>query len=175
MTGLVRWEPVPELVNLRQAMDRLFEEPWSLSSRMLQPMAEMPVPAVDMYQTKDAVIAKVALPGVKEDDVEVNITADGLTVKGERTYDDKVEREDYYYQEHRYGSFARYIALPQGLKIDKAEASFEDGVMTITVPRTGEVKPKTVQVKKKASAPSKTVKAEPAAKAKVEAPKKEAK
>jgi HSP20 family protein len=119
----------------------------------------MPVPAMDLYQTKDAVVAKVALPGVKESDVEVNITADGLTVRGERKSEDKVEKEDYFYQEHRYGSFARYIALPQGLQTDKAEAEFEDGVLTVTVPKSGEVKPKTVAVKKKAPA-ARTVKAE---------------
>lgn len=165
MSGLVRWEPMPELVYLRQAMDRLIEDPWALGLRMLQPIAEMPVPAVDMYQTKDAVVAKVALPGVKEDEVEVNITADGLTIRGERKSEEKVEKEDYFYQEHRYGSFARYIALPQGLKTDKAEADFEDGVLTVTVSKTVEVKPKTVAVKIKAPAAKaeKTVPAKTAA------------
>lgn len=161
MTNLMRWEPLPELVNLRQAMDRLFDEPWSLTSRALQPLAEMPVPAVDMYQTRDAVVVKVSLPGVKEDEVEVNLTADGLSIKGERKSEEKVEREDYFYQEHHYGSFARYIALPKGIQADKAEAMFEDGVLTVTMPKSGEVKPKALAVKRKTAA-AKTVKAEEA-------------
>ena len=146
---LVRWEPLRDLVSLRDAMDRLFEEgfvqPWGRWSGA----AEEGFLAVDVYETADAVVVEAPLPGVKPENVDISITGDTLTIKGETRSEEKVERENYIRQERRYGSFCRAVALPDGLDKDKAEADFEDGVLTITFPKSEEVKSKSIKVKVK--------------------------
>lgn len=157
---LMKWEPFPELMSLREAMDRLFEDSFIRPSRLLS--FEGPAPAIDMYETDKEVVVKAALPGVKADEVDIHITDDGLTIKGERKQDKEVKRENYYYQEHRYGSFSRFVSLPAGLETDKAEATMDDGVLTLTIPKAPGVKPKVVKVKqiKKAEAREPEAKAE---------------
>jgi HSP20 family protein len=95
------------------------------------------------------VVVKASLPGVKPEDVDITISGDTLTIKGETKTEEEVKREDYLYQERRYGSFSRTIALPSSLQTDKAEATFENGVLTLTIPKIEEVKPKTIKVKPK--------------------------
>jgi len=146
-TSIVRWEPMRDLVSLRDAMDRLFEEslvqPWSGWAGL----GEEGKLTLDMYQTKHGVVVEALIPGVKPEDVEINVTGDVLTIKAETKFEEKVEKENYIRQERRYGSFTRSIALPEGLDKDKAEAGFENGVLTVTFPKSEEVKPKSVKVK----------------------------
>ena len=129
MTNLVRWEPFRDLVSLREAMDRLFEESF------VRPQTDWPAPieagalAVDVYETEDAVVVKSAIPGVKPEE--------------------KVEEENYVRREMRYGSFSRTLAVPTAVMADKAEADFENGVLTLTLPKAEEVKPKAIQIKAK--------------------------
>jgi len=141
--SMMRWEPFPELMSLRQAMDRIMEDSFTRPGRQAEGLA----PAVDMFQTPAEVIVKIAVPGVKAEHLDVHIAGDGLTVKGVRTEHQNIKREDYYYQEQRYGAFTRYINLPAGLAGDKAEANLEDGVLTLTIPKSEEVRPKTIKVK----------------------------
>ena len=84
------------------------------------------------------------MPGIKPEDVEVEVTGDTLTIKAETKSEEKVEEEDYLCRECHYGSYFRAITLPQALKTEKAEASFDDGVLTLTIPREKEAKPKTI-------------------------------
>jgi len=147
--SMIRWEPFKELMSLRQAMDRLFEESFVRPSRLLGLFSEEAMPPIDMYQTAKEVVVKAALPGVKPDEVDVAITGDTLSIKGETKAIEEVKREDYVYQEHRYGAFSRSIKLPSDLKTDKAEATFENGILTLTIPRAEEAKPKTIKVKTK--------------------------
>jgi len=105
--------------------------------------------ALDMYETKDEVVVKAALPGIKPEEVEVSITGNALTIRGESKEEYEVKEKDYIRKERRYGSFARSVTLPSGLKTDKAEATFEDGVLTLKIPKSEEVKPKTIKVKAK--------------------------
>jgi HSP20 family protein len=143
--SMIRWEPFNELMSLRQAMDRLFEDSFVTPSRAFGRMdVVMPV---DMYQTENEVVVKTAIPGVKREDVDITITGDTVSIKGEKKADEKIKREDYIYQEHRYGAFSRTVNLPGGLDTSKAEASFEDGVLTLTIPKSEEVKPKQIKVK----------------------------
>jgi len=146
---MIRWEPFRELVSLRQAMDRLFEESFVRPSRFLSLLGEEARPAIDMHQTANEVVVKAALPGVKPEDVDITITGDTLTIRGETKGKEEVKREDYLCQECRYGAFSRYITLPSALKTEKVEASFEDGVLTLTIPRAEEAKHKTIKVKTK--------------------------
>jgi len=148
-TSLVRWEPFRDLISLREAMDRLFEE------SIVRPRAGWLSPvraeslAVDMYETGDAVIVKTAIPGVKAEDVDVSITGDTLTIKGETRAEEEVKEENYIRRECRYGSFCRSLTVPVSIVADKAEAEFENGVLTLTLPKAEEVKPKPIKVKAK--------------------------
>jgi HSP20 family protein len=147
--NLVRWEPWSDLMSLREAMDRLFEE------SVVHPRAGWLAPlgaeslAVDMYETDDDVVVKTATPGVNPEDIDVSITGDVLTIKGETKAEEKVEKANYIRQERRYGAFSRSLSLPSTVVADKAKAEFEGGVLTLTLPKAEEVKPKTIQVKAK--------------------------
>lgn len=147
--AIERWQPFSELMSLRQAMDRLFEDSFVRPSRMLAALGEVAVPALDVYQTPEAVVVKATLPGVKPEDVNIDITGETLTIRGETKAEQEVEKQNYLYQERRYGAFSRTVVLPSGLKPDKAEASMEDGVLTLTIPKAEEMKPKAIKVKPK--------------------------
>jgi HSP20 family protein len=140
--AIERWKPFTELMSLRQAMDRLFEDSFIRPSHVLTSLGEVAAPALDIYQTPGEVVVKAALPGVKPEDVNIDITGDTLTVKGESKAEQEVRREDYLYQERRYGAFSRTVVLPSGLKSDKAEAKMEDGILILTIPKAEEAKPK---------------------------------
>jgi HSP20 family protein len=147
--AIERWHPITELTSLRQAMDRLFEDSFVRPSRALTALGEVAAPALDVYQTPNEVVVKAALPGVKPEDVSIDIAGDTLTIKGQSKAEQEVEKEDYLYQERLYGAFSRNVVLPSGLKPDKAEATMEDGVLTLTIPKAEEVKPKAIKVKAK--------------------------
>lgn len=147
--SLIRWEPFRDLVSLRDAMDRMFEESFVRPWARWPVFAEESVLPVDVYETEDAVVVEAPVPGVKAEDVDVSITGDTLTIKGESKFEKKVERENYIRQERRYGSFCRAVTLPGGLKTDKAEAEFQNGVLSITFPKSEEMKPKSIKVKVK--------------------------
>ncbi len=147
--SITRWEPFRDLISLREAMDRLFEESWVRPrSLWLQPM-EMGTLAVDVYETPDNVVVKTAVPGVKPEEIDITITGDTLTISGATKFEEKVEREDYIRKELRYGSFSRSVNLPSGLNVEKAEATFENGLLTLTIPKAEEAKPKAIKVKAK--------------------------
>ena len=153
--AIERWHPFTELMSLRQAMDRLFEDSFVRPSRALAAIGEAGVPTLDIYQTPNEVVVKAALPGLKPEDVSIDITGETLTIKGETKAEQEIKKEDYLYQERRYGAFYRSVVLPSGLKPDKAEATMEDGVLTLTIPKAEEVKPKKISVKAKEKAKEK--------------------
>jgi len=129
-------------------MDRLFEESW------VRPRAGWVLPtegalAMDMYETPENVVVKTAVPGVKPEDIDITITGHTLTIAGETKAEKKVEEENYIRRERRYGRFSRSITLPSGVQGEKAEASFEDGLLTLTIPKAEEAKPKVIKVKSK--------------------------
>lgn len=145
--SLMRWQPFEELMSLREAMDRLFEESIVWPRSWLAPAAQNF--AVDIYETKDDVVVKASLPGVKPEDVEVSVVGDTLTIKGEMKEEKDIKEENYIRKERRYGSFCRSFTLPVSVNPDKATAEFENGVLTLTLPKAEEVKPKTIAIKAK--------------------------
>jgi HSP20 family protein len=147
--AIERWHPFTELMSLRQAMDRLFEDSFVRPSRALEALGEVAAPALDIYQTPSEVVVKAALPGVKPENVSIDITGETLTIKGGHKAEQEIKKEDYLYQERHYGTFSRSVVLPSGLKTDKAEATMEDGVLTLNIPKAEEVKPKAIKVKAK--------------------------
>lgn len=146
MAELVRWNPAREMMSLREAMDRLFEESFLPSALMGQeagPAAALPV---DMYETGDRVVVKATVPGIKPEDLEVTITGDLLTIKGEFKSEEKTEKRNYLRQERRFGSFCRQVGLPAGVDSNNAHATFEHGVLTLELPKAEEAKVKSVKV-----------------------------
>jgi len=136
-------------MSLRQAMDRLFEDSFVRPSRILTTLGEAAAPALDVYQTPNEVVVKTALPGLKPEDINIDITGDTLTIKGETKAEQEIKKEDYLYQERRHGAFSRSVVLPGGVKPDKAEATLEDGILTLSIPKAEETKPKAIKVKPK--------------------------
>jgi HSP20 family protein len=136
-----------EMVSLRDAMDRLFYD--AFTRPFFAGTMRTALPPVDLWQDDNSVIVRAALPGLKADDVQISITGDVLTLRGE--YRQKEERNDDRYQmrENLYGSFERSLLLPVPVLSDKAQAEFEDGILTITLPKSEEIKPKTITVKPK--------------------------
>lgn len=148
MSSLMRWDPGNDMISLRDMMDRLFEDSFvrTRSGSMLPRAGDL---AVDLVETKDDVVVKATLPGVKPEDVELTITGDTLSIRGETKEEKETKDENYIRRERRYGSFSRSIQLPAGLQTDKAEASFENGVLTLRLPKSEQVKPKSIKVKAK--------------------------
>jgi HSP20 family protein len=134
------------MVSLREAMDRLFEESFlrpDLFGGGETPASALPL---DMYETENDVVVKASVPGVKPEDIEVTVTGDLLTIKGEFKSEEKTEKQNFIRQERRYGSFCRQLGLSTSVDSGKAEASFENGILTLTLPKVEAVKPKTVRV-----------------------------
>jgi HSP20 family protein len=136
-----------EMMTLREAMDRLFDDAFTRPINLRD--GGWTSPAVDMYQTDDEVVVRAALPGFKSDEVQINVTGDVLTLRGETKHEEEQKERAWHIREHRWGSFERSIALPTEVTADKAVADFENGILTITLPKAEEVKPKTITVKAK--------------------------
>jgi HSP20 family protein len=146
MSNLIRWEPAREMMTLREAMDRLFDDAFT---RPLSIRDGWSAPAIDMYQTDDEIVVKAALPGIKPEDVQINITGEVLHIKGEMKYEDEQQERAWHMREQRWGAFERSVALPTDVVADKARAEFENGVLVITLPKAEEVKPKTINIQAK--------------------------
>jgi len=146
---LMRWDPFRELAEMQRDIDRLMGRGFARPARAVAALSQWPQPSLDVYQKPKEVVVKASLPGVKPEDVEVSISGDTLMIKAETKGEEKVEEEDYLCRECHYGSYFRTVVLPHGLKSDKATASFDDGVLTLTIPKEAEAKPKTIEVKAK--------------------------
>jgi HSP20 family protein len=151
MANLTRWEPFHEMVSLRDAMDRLFDESF------LKPFGDSSSfgyqwPSVNLTETGDEIIAKVALPGMKPEDVKISLTGNVLNLSGEFSSESEKSEEKgvtYHLREHRYGSFSRALTLPTAVQGDKIKAEYENGIVTLTLPKAEEARPKTVNIKVK--------------------------
>jgi len=131
MSNLIRWEPAREMMSLRDAMDRLFDDAFT---RPLSVRDGWSAPAIDMYQTDDEIVVKAALPGIKSDEVQINITGEVLTLKGEVKQNEEKKEKAWHIREQRYGSFERSVVLPTDVVADKAKAEFENGILTMCLP-----------------------------------------
>ncbi len=145
-----RWEPLSPL-GLREAMDRLFEESFIEPARFWSwPQAQMGNLPLDVYQTDDHVMVKASIPGVSPEEVDISITGDMLTIKGEHKEETEAKEDDYFRKERRFGAFSRSVTIPVPVQGDKADATFQDGVLRISMPKAEEARPKQIKVKPKA-------------------------
>lgn len=147
MPELTRWEPYRGLSRMRDAMDRLFDD------ALIRPTSEWPgfgreQPALDMYQTDKDVVVKAALPGIKPEEVNVSVTGDTLTIEAEHKEEEESKEKEYFHREQRY-SFTRTVGVPVEVDSDNADATLENGVLTLTLPKTEKTKAKQINVKPK--------------------------
>ncbi|MDP6099992.1 MAG: Hsp20/alpha crystallin family protein [Dehalococcoidia bacterium] len=147
--NIVRWEPLRERVGLRHAVDRLFDDDFFRPLRLREAEVDGHYFPLDLYHTPEAVVARAVLPGVKSEDLEISIDGNTLSVKANSRKEGEVKEESYLRREWHPGNFARILTLPTGLRGDKAEADLEDGVLTLTIPKAEEIKPKMIKVKNK--------------------------
>jgi HSP20 family protein len=152
MTSLTRWEPFRELTDMRRTMDRMmerfFEDPFFASiPAWPQRNGTAWNLAVDVAEDDDNFIVKASVPGINPEDIEVTLTDNVLTIKGEMREENESKETNWHLRERRYGSFMRSITLPQPVNADQVEAINEHGVLTLRLPKTEAVKPKKIAVR----------------------------
>ena len=143
--ALMQWQPFEGLTALRWEMDRLFED-FSHGGGALRFWERAAEPAVEVRDTAEAIVVKVQIPGVNKDDVQLTITENALTVKGEMKEEEKKEDKNYHRQEFRYGAFVRSIALPVPVQTEKVTAQLKDGVLEVTMPKSAQAQVKHIPI-----------------------------
>lgn len=144
MTNLVQWDPFREMMTLRSAIDRLFDNTYFTPTAAWQP-GSLQLP-LDVAEEEDGFIVKASLPAVNPDDIEITFTNNVLTIKGEVKEEKDINEERYHLRERRWGSFSRSISLPTSVESDKIVARYEAGVLTLELPKAEEAKPKRIAV-----------------------------
>ena len=145
--ALMRWRPTRELLDVREEMNRLFDgffTGWPERRRGL--LEGEWAPSIDIAETEEDIVVTAELPGIKLDEVDITITDDILTLKGEKKEENEVKDKNYHRIERSYGSFQRSISLPTGVQGDKAKAAYKNGVLQVTVPKAEEAKPKQIKI-----------------------------
>ena len=143
---LVRWDPFRDLVGIQDELNRLFGRTYTGGEALRPSAAGAWMPAMDVFETEDAIVAKLELPGIEPGDVEVAVEDSTLTVSGKREFESETNEENYHRVERRYGSFSRSIALPQTADVEKVSARFDRGVLEIAVPKAARAKPKRIEI-----------------------------
>ena len=139
------WPSFGRLSDLRDEIDRLFDSPLSELTRTSQLLSGY-TPALDVYEEKENFVVKAELPGMKKEEIEVSFHDGSLSISGERKSESKHEEAEVYRAERFFGRFQRTVTLPAPVAVDKVKAAYKDGVLTITLPKTEEAKPKHIDV-----------------------------
>jgi HSP20 family protein len=142
---LTGWPGFGRLSDLRDEIDRLFESPLTELTRTSQLLSGW-TPALDVYEDKENFTVKAELPGMKKEEIEVSLHEGMLSISGERKSESKHEDAEVYRTERFFGRFQRTVNLPAAVAAEKVKAAYQDGVLTITLPKTEEAKPKHIDV-----------------------------
>jgi HSP20 family protein len=140
--ALVRWEPMRELNALQGEMNRLFNSFFDEGNGERRRWA----PAVDLLEREDSLVLKADLPGLTEDDVQIEVRDNVLTIAGERKAEHEESQGGYYRVERSFGRFSRTLQLPQGVDAYNISANFENGVLEVTIPKPAERKPRRIEI-----------------------------
>ncbi|MFN7035280.1 MAG: Hsp20/alpha crystallin family protein [Bellilinea sp.] len=146
MANLTVFDPFREMATLRSMVDQVFD---NMLTRQLEGWRGYDWLALDMYQTRDEVVVKAVLPGVKPEDIHVTVANGVLTIRGEVKEEKVNEDATYHIRERRSGLITRSIQLPVAVNVDHAKAEYENGILTLILPKAEEVRPKTISVKVK--------------------------
>lgn len=144
--AIVRWEPFRDLLTTQDRFNRLFNDTFANVFGGDQLNTKGWTPAVDIYETDQNLVMKAELPGIDPKDLEVRVEDGTLYLKGERKYEHEVKEENYHRVERSYGSFARTFSLPHTIDTEGIKADYKDGILTLTMPKREEAKPKTVKI-----------------------------
>jgi HSP20 family protein len=153
MNGLLRWQGPAfatwpgfgRLTNLRDEIDRLFEAPLAGLAQTSQLLSGW-TPALDVYEDKDNLYVRLELPGMKKEDIELSLHEGSLSISGERKGEDRYPGAEVYRAERFFGRFQRTVTLPAPVAPDKIKATYQDGILSVTLPKTEEAKPKQIEV-----------------------------
>jgi HSP20 family protein len=143
---LAKWAPFREASQLRDEIDRLWQD-FLASGRAIRSMGEQWIPPVDILDTADKVTVKVEVPGLDIKNIEISLSRDVLTIKGEKKTERDEKGKNFFLSERSYGSFSRSLRLPVEVEEDKIEATYKHGVLTITCPKKEVIKSKQIIIK----------------------------
>jgi len=148
--AIVKYNPLRELRTMQDQMDRLLNLSWGAPDFPGEDIKEgVWQPAVDIYETPESIVIKAELPDVEQKDIDVRIEDNTLTIKGERKHESEVKKENYHRIERYFGSFQRSFKLPGTVNQEGVSANCEKGVLTVTLPKKEEVKPKQINIEVK--------------------------
>lgn len=141
---LVKWNPWNEMMSVRNSLERIFDDRFLVDRR--DAAGGFWNPAVDVFETDEAVVINAELPGLSKENIEIDVKNRLLTVKGERSQENETREDHYYRKERRFGRFKRTFSLPEGVEPDQIKAEFKDGVLKIRIPRPEDKKPRQITV-----------------------------
>ena len=145
---IVKWDPFRNVAALQDRINRIFDESFSRTADLDDDISMSAwKPLVDIYETDESIILKAELPGIKKDDVSVEVKDNVLTLKGVRTEEKEIKEKNYYRKERAFGTFSRAFNLQHRIQPDKIKARFKDGILKIEIPKPEEEKPKQITVK----------------------------
>jgi len=143
--AIQQWEPLREMVSLREAMNSLLQDSFVRPGSLLGDGNALMLP-LDVAETENEFIVRASLPGVRPEDVKITAQGDTLTISGEIKAEDEKKNERYHVRERRFGRFLRTVTLSTPISPDKAQATFENGVLTLVLPKAEEAKPKQIRI-----------------------------
>jgi len=146
--AIVKYNPFRELRTMQDQMNRMLDMAWNreFGEELKEGVWQ---PPVDIYEDEQSVVIKAEVPDVDQKDIEVRIENNTLTLKGERKHSSEIKKENYYRVERYFGQFQRSFSLPQSIDQDKVQATCDKGILTITLPKLDEVKPKQISIEVK--------------------------
>ena len=144
--AITRWRPFRDVVSVQDEMSRLLDDIFGQRPARVQWTDGAWNPSVDVTEDEDSVVVKAEMPGLNKDDVKISVHDSILTLKGEKKQEKEEKEADYHRIERSYGSFCRSFQLPTTVRTDKIKANYKDGVLSITLPKTEEVKPKEIPI-----------------------------
>ena len=144
--SIMRWDPFDDLGTLRRSMDRLFDEFFTTRRPGPEANALARGPAVEMFETEQAVVVRAELPNIDPKQVDITVTNDAITLRGETKHEEERKERNYYLRELRYGTFTRTLPLGTEVRSGEAKATYKDGVLEVTLPKSERVRPTSVEV-----------------------------
>ena len=147
MANLSRWDPFRDLLAIQDEMNQVFGRALGRTEPGETATARAWAPALDIAERNDAYVVNVEVPGIKPDDLEITLEDGVLTISGERRFEEETKEAQYHRVERSYGAFRRSITLPTRVMADAIDATFENGVLQVVVPKAEEAKPKRIEVR----------------------------
>ena len=142
-----RWDPFDELASLRESMERVFDE--FFTTRRTERRGGVPAvwePAAELFETDNEVVFRAEMPGIDPKSVDVTVSEDALTVRGEARAEEEQKGRNYYRRELRYGSYQRTVALPTAVQADQARAAYRNGILEVRLPKAERARAKSIRV-----------------------------